>query len=307
MLTAVSLLAAALLGGRLARRLGQPAALGELLAGTLAAAAAPSLGAHDPLLARLAEAGVALLLFETGLGTDVRELARVGRTSAAVALAGVAAPFALGWGAMQALGRGGTQALLAGAALTATSVGITARVLSDAGKLATEPARVVLGAAVIDDVLGVLLLCAVQGTGNLLSSAVVLGSFALGAALARRPAGSVAARAVSWPARALVPLFFAVTGARLSLRLDAATVALAAALLAAALAGKVVSGLAAPRHKLAVGVAMAPRGEVGLIFAQLGYASGALDAPLYTALVFVVGATTLLAPPLIARAFRTAD
>src|SRR5262245_38359171 len=164
------LLVAARLLGALARRLGQPAVLGELLAGVLAGGSV--LGLVDPnnpadpraeALHLLAEIGVVILLFEIGLGTDLRKPLAVGGASAAVAVVGVALPFALGYAACHLLGRGGVEAVVAGAALTATSVGITARVLSDLGRLQEPESQVVLGAAVLDDILGLVILTVVDG------------------------------------------------------------------------------------------------------------------------------------------------
>jgi Kef-type K+ transport system membrane component KefB len=166
----VLLLGAAKLLGSLARLVGQPAVLGELLAGVLVGASAFGLvnlqDRHDPrndALHLLAEVGVVLLLFAIGLETDLRKLLRVGGPSAVVALVGVALPFALGYGVCVLLGLGGLIPVVAGAALTATSVGITARVLSDLGRLQEPESQIVLGAAVIDDVVGLIILTVVGG------------------------------------------------------------------------------------------------------------------------------------------------
>src|SRR3954471_24589142 len=122
--------------GELAQRLGQPAVLGELLAGVLLGGSA--LGIVDPanpVLVVLAEIGVIVLLFETGLHTELRSLLSVGSEATTVGLAGVVIPFALGFASALAFGLGHLPALVAGAALCATSVGISARVLSDLGCL----------------------------------------------------------------------------------------------------------------------------------------------------------------------------
>src|SRR4051794_23824412 len=166
----VLLLAGAKLFGALARFVGQPAVLGELLAGVLAGASAFGLvnlqNKNDPTneaLHLLSEIGVVILLFEIGLETDLRKLLRVGGPSAVVALVGVALPFALGYGVCVLFGLGGLIPIVAGAALTATSVGITARVLSDLGRLQEPESQIVLGAAVIDDVIGLVSLAVVAG------------------------------------------------------------------------------------------------------------------------------------------------
>jgi Kef-type K+ transport system membrane component KefB len=151
-------LLAAKVGAELADRIGVPPVVGEIVAGIAIGPSALGLVGATDMLHFLAELGVILLLLEVGLEMDLRELAKVGRSSMQVAVIGVAVPFGAGWGVMQAFGEGGNTALFIGAALTATSVGITARVFGDMRALATSEARTVLGAAVADDVLGLLIL-----------------------------------------------------------------------------------------------------------------------------------------------------
>lgn len=170
LLSLVLILVGARLLGALARRLGQPAVLGELLAGVLLgpsvlgqwpALAAAHLEPADETLRLLAELGVAVLLFEIGLETDLTGLFAVGRESAAVAVVGVVLPFGLGYAACRLLGSDGLTATVAGATLTATSVGITARVLGELGRLQDPEGRIILGAAVLDDILGLVILAVV--------------------------------------------------------------------------------------------------------------------------------------------------
>lgn len=150
--------------GWLANRAGQPAVLGELLAGVVLGASVFGLvNPNDHVLHFLAEVGVIILLFEIGLETDLRSLLRTAGVSSVVAAAGVALPFALGYGACRLLGLSNLVAVVAGATLTATSVGITARVLSDLGRLHEPEGQIVLGAAVIDDVVGLVILAVVAG------------------------------------------------------------------------------------------------------------------------------------------------
>jgi Kef-type K+ transport system membrane component KefB len=150
--------------GEIAQRLGQPAVLGELLAGVLLGGSALHiLDPHDPVIHAIAELGVLVLLFQIGLHTDLRSLRKVGGSAAMVAAVGVVAPFAGGYLAFRALGAGTIPSLIAGAALTATSIGISARVLSDLGRLNTPEGQVVLGAAVLDDVIGLIILSVVSG------------------------------------------------------------------------------------------------------------------------------------------------
>ncbi len=158
------ILAAARLGAALTQRAGQPAVLGELIAGVILG---PSVsGLVDPgqeTLHLLAELGVIILLFEIGLETDLGQLLRVGAASTVVAVTGVILPFGLGYAVCRLLGLGNLAAVVAGASLTATSVGITARVLSDLGRLHDPESQIVLGAAVIDDVIGLIILTVVTG------------------------------------------------------------------------------------------------------------------------------------------------
>lgn len=154
---------AARLGAELAERLHQPAVVGEILAGVLVGPAVLGwVPAHNQVLEALAELGVIFLLFTAGLETDLDEMRRVGGTAMAVAVGGVVLPFALGWGLMVLIGRSGPEALFTGTAMVATSVGVTARVLRDRGWLGTREARIILGAAVVDDVLALLLLAVVS-------------------------------------------------------------------------------------------------------------------------------------------------
>src|SRR5262245_10602956 len=165
------ILVAARLGGEAATRLGQPAVLGELVMGVVLGNL-KLLGwdgfasfTTDPALAILAGLGVMLLLFEVGLESTVGQMLQVGASSFVVAVLGVVAPFALGWltGAWLHPSAGGYAHAFLGATLCATSVGITARVLQDLGRSRTTEARIILGAAVVDDVLGLIVLAVVGG------------------------------------------------------------------------------------------------------------------------------------------------
>ncbi len=361
--------------GELAERLGQPSVLGELVGGVvLGTGLFAFFRPDDPALALMSEIGVILLLFETGLRSDLSELLKAGPTSGGVAATGVALPFVLGWALMKVLGRGGMEAVFVGAAMTATSVGITARVLGDMGKLDAPEARIILGAAVIDDVLGVVILSAVQGIaasgamswGAILRTAslaaaflaaalwagplltrqlvtlvrrmrvrgVLVGaavSFAFALALAAHAAGTAmivgaftagillagtdkredVTRDVQPVVEVFAPVFFVMVGARVQLGAlnplvpdHREMLGLAGLLILAAITGKVASGLAVLRKgvdRWSVGFGMIPRGEVGLIFAQVGLASGAIDAALYAAVVLMVVVTTFVAPPLLKR------
>jgi Kef-type K+ transport system membrane component KefB len=184
--------------GAIFERLGMPGVVGEILGGVLLGiplVRGPlGVDAGMEVVHFLAEAGVVFLLFAVGMETPLHELSRVGRTSAAVAVAGVVVPLAVGFSLGILLGEGTGESLFLGVALVATSVGITARVLADRGLLDTEVARVILGAAVIDDILGLLVLAiakgmAVQGTLVLaeIGLIILLAAVFVGAALLLGP------------------------------------------------------------------------------------------------------------------------
>jgi Kef-type K+ transport system membrane component KefB len=184
----VIILIAAKIGGELAERFHQPAVLGELVAGVvignlalLGITSFEFLGTNEGI-AILAEIGVILLLFEVGLESNIGEMLSVGASSLLVAILGVVAPLFLGWGvsAWFLPQEDLLVHLFIGATLCATSVGITARVLTDLGKVTTRESKIILGAAVIDDVLGLVILAVVSGvisaanTGGTLASMDVL-------------------------------------------------------------------------------------------------------------------------------------
>jgi Kef-type K+ transport system membrane component KefB len=385
----VALLVAAKLGGALAERLGQPAVLGELLAGVVIGAL-PLVGVGglafvrtDRTVEALAGLGVILLLFEVGLATRLAGLLEVGLSAFLVAAIGVVVPMALGFlvGRWLLPERHWFAALFLGATLCATSVGITARVLTDLGKVATREGQIILGAAVIDDVMGLVVLAVMAGLasgggsaqGSVLATAgLVTGKallFIVGALITGRWAAPRLFRLASrlrgkgvvftsalitcfvlaWAAEAaglapivgafaaglvlegvpfktllqegdsledllmplsalLVPLFFVHMGAQVRLEeLAGGTVTLAAALTVAAIVGKQACALAVVTpgtDRLAVGLGMIPRGEVGLIFAGMGLTLRVDGAPLlgsgeFAAVVAMVLLTTVLTPPLL--------
>ncbi len=383
------ILAAAKLGGDAAERVGQPAVLGELLAGvlvgnlTLVGVDWFRFITANATVGVLAQLGAVILLFEVGLESTVRDMMKVGVRSLAVAVLGVVTPWALGWwvGALLLPQHSVYVHAFLGAALTATSVGITARVLKDLGYAQSVEARIILGAAVIDDVLGLVVLAAVAAaiaaadTGGGLSYgalAIVLGkaivflfgALSLGVVFSRRlfsfasrlrGNGVLLATALvfcftlAWLASViglapivgayaagliledlhyrdlmvkeekkleelvrpisslLVPVFFVLMGMRVDLGAFARPeiVVLAAALTVAAVVGKqacALGALGARLDALSVGVGMIPRGEVGLIFANIGltlvvHGEHVVDSATYSAIVIVVMMTTLITPP----------
>ena len=152
--------------GELTVRIGQSSVLGELLAGVLVGPSLLGLIHPTETLTLLGEIGVMLLLFEVGLESDLQSFLRVGPSAAVVALIGVAVPFALGYEVAVLLQLTTLQAIFVGATLTATSVAISARVLSDLGRLQSHEGNIILGAAVLDDILGLVILSVMVGLAD---------------------------------------------------------------------------------------------------------------------------------------------
>jgi Kef-type K+ transport system membrane component KefB len=389
-----AMLVAAKVLGEVAERIGQPAVLGELVAGVVLGGSAlsivPSSGTAAEVVHVFAELGVALLLFEIGLETDLREMFRVGTASLSVATVGVILPFALGFAywafAPHAAAQGATDlttaAIFVGATLTATSVGITARVLSDLSQMHTPEAKIIIGAAVIDDIIGLVILTVVSAmvagasvttlgvfrisaiavgflvvavlvgrfaaprvlevvvrmrvrfvllvfafafalglaaVAAVAGSALIIGAFAAGLILSGTNQFDTIEREIRPVAAIFTPIFFVSVGASVNLRLldptredSAGLLGVAAVLIVLAIVGKVVAGWAAPWvrfRRLVVGVGMVPRGEVGLIFADIGRRAGVLNEAVFGAVLLTVMVTTFVAPPTLKALFgpRAAD
>lgn len=382
----VGILLTARLFGELASRLQIPPVIGELLAGVVLG---PSmLGWIQPseIIRLLAEIGIILLLFEVGLETNVRRLVRTGKKSLIVAFLGFIFPFILGFGVCHwLLDVALLPALFVGGTLTATSIGITIRVLTDLNRQKSTEGQIVLGAAVIDDIFGVVLLALlyefVIGGGVNISSAgkvllfigiffmlatpsakmlsllvrsfntnsaipglipttivslvllfawlahsvgapELLGGFAAGLALSRRfflPFGFAIrtdadfAKKIEDQMKPIIhlftPIFFVMVGLSLNLQqVDWGSPFIwwfSISITSIAILGKLIGALTIKESwytRLAIGMAMVPRGEVGLIFAELGRASNVLNNEMYAGIVLVIALTTLL-PPLFMKIF----
>ena len=412
LLSLVVIYLASKLGGEVAKKFNFPPVLGELVAGVIVGVSAlhlivfseGGLSASDSgimavlqainhvspaaltsifesqseVISVLAELGVIILLFEIGLESDLRQLKEVGVQAVVVACVGVAVPFAAGTvGLMMLFHTAAIPAIFAGAALTATSIGITSKVLSELGQLKSKEGQIIVGAAVIDDVLGIIVLAVVAslaktgqidvvnviylivsatafllgsillgGVVNKLFSAAgeklktrgnivipafifalfmaflanaihleaILGAFAAGLVLDETDARYELDELVKPIADIIVPIFFVTVGARADLRVlnpavadNRAGLLIAAFLIVVAIIGKIVTGwvvFGVPGiNRLAIGVGMIPRGEVGLVFAGIGSASGVLDKPLEVSIIIMVILTTFLAPPFLRIAF----
>ena len=314
LVVAATLITAKLLA-KLAERIKQPAVLGELLAGVLLGGSLLGwLDPANPVVHVLSEIGVIILLFEIGLHTELKSITNVLGTATTVATVGVVLPLVLGYVAVVGLvGLDKIPALVCAASLTATSIGISARVLSDIGQLTSREGQVVLGAAVLDDIAGLIVLAVVTGvvTGNStgvngLGSAAILAAFAVGMILNRTRSRARIERLATSIGHFLVPIFFAAVGAavKLSAFAEAATLAVGVILIVTGVVGKYLAAYAPwwfRGNKPLIGVAMIPRGEVGLIFAQMGLTTQAISPSLFSAITLMVMVTTFLAPPFLAR------
>jgi len=390
------ILVAAKIGAHFAVAFRQPPVLGELAAGvvlgnlTLTGFHGLAYLRSDVSVDTLSRLGVILLLFQVGLESTVAQMMKVGFSSFMVATLGVIGPFVLGWGVGAWLlpGAGIYAHIFLGATLTATSVGITARVLKDLGRSDTDEARIILGAAVIDDVQGLVILAVVGGIVAAANRGTALSYGAIGLVLAKATLFSVVALCLNvylskrlfsfasrlnaggvllalglafcfvlaWLADAiglapivgafaaglvledlhyrdftdrgehtltalvepiasfLVPIFFVIMGVRTDLRVFAnpTVLGLAAALTAAAIVGKQLCALGVVGRgldRLSIGIGMIPRGEVGLIFANMGLTLTVAGMPLvnqnvFSAVVVMVICTTLITPPALKWSFH---
>ncbi len=391
LMLAVLLLSARFLS-ELAARFGVPAVIGELTAGILLGPSLLGWVTPNDTLKILAEIGIVLLLFEVGMDTDVFRLAKAGAKPVIVALAGFILPFLLGFAASRYMfDLSQITSLFVGGTLTATSIGITVRVLTDLQRRSSDEAQIVIGAAVLDDILGVIALAflyqfAVLGDvtaasigtvglyillfmlaapiaakamawmidhfdrtasspgllltmvvslimlfsylAHVVGAPVIMGGFAAGIAMGQQFRVTIArhlrvpftpllnrvlaaspelTERLEHQVRPLIhlfsPIFFVMVGVSLNLKTvnwgSTFIWQLAGVLLLVGFAGKMAAGYLIRENRLrqtAIGLCMVPRGEVGLIFAQLGLSNGILNAELYAALLIVIALTTLLPP-----------
>lgn len=375
-----AILLAARICGEIALRLGAPPIIGELCAGIILGPSLFGWIAPNDVLSFLAEIGIILLLFEVGLETDLERLVNAGPKSVIVALVGFVMPFLLGAGTSYWLFElSAIVSLFIGGTLTATSIGITVRVLSDLGRHNELEGQIVLGAAVIDDLLGIFLLAvlyefSVSGSVTLVNTGQIilyvggffvfapivakllapvfwryhnssnlpgmipivlvsvvlafaslahglgapylLGGFVTGIALSRRfflPFGAALQVDPEFTQRVhdqmrpiiqlFTPIFFVVVGLSLDFTaidwssrfIWAFSILMAVIAILGKLAGPWLVRVSTPM-RIAIGMAMVPRGEVGLVFAELGRATGVFDAAVYAGIVLVIAYTTLASP-----------
>jgi Kef-type K+ transport system membrane component KefB len=365
---------AAKLAAEIFERLKQPAVAGEILAGVIIGPSVLGWVAPSELTGALSEIGVIFLLFLVGLETKPADIFRVGWRALLVAVLGVVLPFIAGYLVMLAWGETKIEAIFVGAALVATSVGITARVLGQMGLLSLEVSRIILGAAVIDDILGLLILAVVSSlareggvnyaqigataalaigftllvilvgaravrrirarvenlkigqsylifglslclglalVASYIGVAAIIGAFLAGMALSESTEGTDMPHQAEAVTEFLLPFFL--TNIGMQVKLDALlnrnTIILALVVTILAVLSKLIGcGVAAlplgKKKAAQIGMGMVPRGEVGVVVAQIGLSLNAVDAATYGVVLLMAVATTLIAPPFLVRLFR---
>ncbi|MBE7516944.1 MAG: cation:proton antiporter [Chloracidobacterium sp.] len=374
LVTLLIIWASAILMAELFERLRQPAVVGQILAGIIIGPSVLALVQPNEITSTLAEIGVIFLLFTVGLETKPHDILRVGKSAFLVAVLGVIVPFVAGYVLMELWGAPNIESLFIGTAMVATSVGITAKVLGDLGLIEHDTSRIILGAAVIDDILGLLVLAVVsslaQGSINYLELALtaalsigflifvmfvgapavtrmaprienlrlanslfafglvlclalsvaaayigvaaIVGAFVAGMSLAEATEDNPTMhKQIAGVTDFLVPFFLVGIGLQLKLDVfrDSSTLALTAIITVVAVITKLIGGGLGVlnlgwRKAGQVGVGMIPRGEVGIVVAQIGLGMSVITDSLYGVVLFMAVATTIVAPPLLKVLFK---
>jgi len=388
-LTLFLILITARILGELFARFGIPSVLGELFAGILLGSSILGIVQPNEILKVLAEIGIILLLFEVGLETDFERLKAAGKKSLIVAILGVILPFIFGFSfSYYIFNLDFTISLFIGGTLTATSIGITLRVLRDIHMENTTVAQIVIGAAVIDDIIGIILLVFIYDysishevsfdhtfsvasmiliflilapilakslsfmihkyhhkhlvpgyfptiiislillfayLSHLVGAPAILGSFAAGVALSRRfflPFGAMLGtnvkllnevkRDMTPIIQMFTPIFFVMVGLSVDLTIiDFTSLSfwiMSISFIIIAFFSKFIAAFfiyqKSFRNNAVIGMSMIPRGEVGLIFAEMGRINGALPNDIYAMLIFVIIVTTIIPPFLLKKYFK---
>lgn len=375
LLTLFVIIAAAKIMAEVFERLHQPAVVGEILAGVIIGQSVLGLVAPSEILSTLAEIGVIFLLFTVGLEIKPAKILKVGKTATLVAVLGVITPFVAGFLLMRFWGAPTVESLFIGTAMVATSVGITARVLGGLGLLEAQTSRIILGAAVIDDILGLLLLAIVSSVAAgqvdyleigitaalaigfsvvviilgapvitrlaprieslrlaeslflfclvlclglsvaaaYIGVAAIVGAFLAGMALAEATEGNQTVhQQMNGVTEFLVPFFLVNIGMQLRLDVfrESSTIILTLVVVVVAVATKLIGcGVGALslgwRRASQVGIGMVPRGEVGIVVAQIGLTLTVISDALFGVVVFMAVVTTLIAPPFLKMVFAS--
>lgn len=372
-LTLFVMFVAAKLAAEIFERLKQPAVAGEILAGIVIGPSVLHLVEPTEITNTLAEIGVILLLFLVGLETKPADIFRVGGRALIVAILGVIVPFVFGYVTLILWGEAQIEAIFVGAAMVATSVGITARVLGQMGLLNLEVSRIILGAAVIDDILGLIILAVVSSlakggvnyvqiatiagmaigftllvifvgaravnklrprieklkvgqsqlmfglslclglamVAHYVGVAAIIGAFLAGMAMAESVEGTDMPHQTEAVTEFMLPFFL--TNIGMQLKLDAFfnrnTIIMALVITALAVVSKQLGcGLGVlsmgKKKAMQIGMGMVPRGEVGIVVAQIGLGLGVINDGVFGVVLFMAVATTLIAPPFLVRLFK---
>ncbi len=363
---------AALFGGQLCKRFKVSPLIGEITAGIVLALVFAALHLHHDkhLLQVFSELGVIFILFVIGMETNINEILNVGKSAFAVAVAGVAIPFIFGYGLGLYYGWTTPVTLFIAASLVATSITVSARSFIDLNFVQDRSSQIVLGAAIIDDILGLLVLTFVISTvsaaensltlkllkillffvlllpfvwffvpkiinrfskvfgletrgvltvalllfiaysANWSGLAPIVGAFFLGLVLAANH-DEHAKRFVNSFYLVLAPIFFFSIGFMVDLSAFVTGLGIALLITALAVIGKILGGLIGSlpfgipfKESMLIGVAMVPRGEVGLIIAGIGKSMGIVDDSLFAATAFMCLATTFIPPFLLPSLIR---
>ena len=375
LLTLLTIWVAAKIFAELFERVGQPAVVGEIIAGVIIGPSVLAWVSPNEITSSLAEIGVIFLLFTVGLETRPSTIFRVGKKAVMVAVLGVAVPFIGGYILMRAWGATNVESLFIGTAMVATSVGVTAKVLSSLGLLEEDTSRIILGAAIIDDILGLLILAVVSSMAegridyleifltiaeaigftlfvafvaapvvtrmaprieNLrvehsffvfgmvlclglsvaaayIGVAAIIGAFLAGMALAEATEDNrTMRRQMNGVTEFLVPFFLVGIGMQLKLDIfrEPLTILLTVLVTVVAIVTKLVGGGAGAfslgwRKAGQIGMGMVPRGEVGIVVAQIGLGLAVISDSLFGVVLFMAIATTLIAPPFLKMLHRT--
>lgn len=361
------------LAAELFERFKQPAVAGEIIAGVIVGPSVLALVGPTELTNAMAEIGVIFLLFLVGMETKPADIFRVGGRATVVAILGVVVPFVSGYLIMYLWGTPSIESIFVGAAMVATSVGITARVLGQMGLLSLEVSRIILGAAVIDDILGLIILAVVSSlatgginyteiattaalaigftilvilvgarTVNRIKSRVeklkvgqsyllfglslclglaliatwikvapIIGAFLAGMALSESAEKTDMPHQVEAVTEFFLPFFLVNIGMQVQLGVlfsrDVILLAVIVTVLAvlSKLIGCGLGALSMGRRKaMQIGMGMVPRGEVGIVVAQIGLGLHAVSNQAFGVVLFMAVATTLIAPPFLVRLFK---
>jgi Kef-type K+ transport system membrane component KefB len=358
--------------GEISSKIGQSVVIGELLCGIILGNSFFNVIHKSTVLTNMSEIGIIILLFKAGLETNIKEFLKSSGWATLVAFVGVAIPYILGYLTFLYFGFSKLESIFAGAVFVSTSVGITARVFIDLNSIQTKEAKIVLGASVIDDVIGLIILgivlkftsknivtfksiffmcgnsllfliitiffgikiiplilnvlskikrsytmliagiifCFIISIASIkIGLASIIGAFVAGLIISTTRQSYEIKKDIRPIYNFFVPIFFVLIGTNVDLnvfnpfiKLNNSNLILTFVLFLVAVFGKVISGFFVFKkniNKLLIGISMIPRGEVGLIFADIGLKNNIFHVKNYTSIIFVIILTTFISPILL--------